>query len=107
MKCPKCNKEVSELEEKCTSCGLNFEEYESQKETEGNENSEYVDKTVFLRFIMGIQIIGCIIGAIVLWSNEETGLGFIVLFGGLIAAAFTKGFTDIIDLLDNINNKLN
>lgn len=104
MKCPKCNKEVSELEEKCTFCGLNFEEYESQKE---NENPEYADKTIFLRFIIGVQVIGCIIGAIILWNNEETGLGFIVLFGGLIAAACTKGFTDIIDLLDNINNKLN
>lgn len=107
MKCPKCNKEVSELEEKCTSCGLNFEEHENQKETKENEEFEYGNKTVFLRFVIGIQLIACIIGAIVLWSNEETGLGFIVLFGGIIAAAFLKGFTDIIDLLDNINNRLN
>ncbi len=107
MKCPKCNKEISELDEKCAYCGMNFEEYESQKEIEENEEFEYGNKTVFLRFVMGIQLIGCIIGAIALWSNEEIGLGFIVLFGGIIAAAFIKGFTDIIDLLDNINNKLN
>lgn len=40
MRCPKCNIEVSELDEKCTSCGLNFEEYESQKEAEENEKKK-------------------------------------------------------------------
>ena len=107
MKCPKCNKEVSELEDKCTSCGLNFEEYESQKEAEENEKKEAGNKTIVLRVIMAIQLIGCFIVAMSFWSGEEIALGFIVLFGGIILSAFTKGFIDIIDLLDNINNKIN
>lgn len=107
MKCPKCNKEVSELEEKCAFCGLDFEEYENQQKTEENENSEYGSKTIILKFLTTIQLIGCLICAIILWSNEEIGLGFIALIGGIIASAFIKGFTDIIDLLDEINNKLN
>ena len=106
MRCPKCNKEVSELDEKCTSCGLSFEEYESQKEAEENEKKEVGDKTILLRIIIAIQLIGCFIAAMAFWSDEEIGLGFIVLFGGIVLSAFIKGFIDIIDLLDNINNKI-
>lgn len=47
MKCPKCNKEVSELEEKCTSCGLDFEEYENQLETEENKEFERNQNIIF------------------------------------------------------------
>lgn len=106
MRCPKCNIEVSELDEKCTSCGLNFEEYESQKEAEENEKKEAGDKTIALRIIMVVQLIGYFIVAMAFWSDEEIGLGFIVLFGGIVLSVFIKGFIDIIDLLDNINNKI-
>lgn len=102
MKCPKCNKEISELDEKCSRCGINLEEYECQEETEIEQES----KTALIKFINIIQILGCIIGAIILWSNEELGIGFIILVIGVIAFAFIKGFQDIIDLLDNINNKI-
>lgn len=106
MNCPKCNKKVSELEETCPFCGISFEEYEEkQQESEQKEDYEYGRKTLLLKFIMWAQLIGCIISSIVLWNNEETGYGFIVLFVGIIVLAFIKGFTDIIDLLDSINNK--
>lgn len=106
MKCPKCNEETSELDEKCACCGINFEEYENRQKEIKNENEEYGNKTIFLRFIMAAQLIICIISAIVLWTNEEVLIGFIALFGGLIGTAFIKGFVDIVDLLDSINSKM-
>lgn len=90
MKCPNCNNNTSELE--------------SQKE---DNDLEYGNKTMFLRLVMAFLLISSIIGAIILWNNKEIGIGFLLLFGGIILSAFIKGFTDIIDLLDDINNKLN
>ena len=31
MECPKCNKKVSELDEKCPYCGLDFKIYQKEK----------------------------------------------------------------------------
>lgn len=85
MKCPKCGSDVSEYE---------------------NKQEEKEDKTIFLRIINAIQIITCIIIAIVSFVNEEIGNGFIIFIIGFVTFAFIKGFQDIIELLDNINNKL-
>lgn len=104
MKCPKCGNSISELDEKCSKCGLVFDEYEESKETEENEDNS---KTLLLKIINAIQLIGCIIIAIVFLSNEQTLIGIIFFFSGIVLYAFIKGFTNIIDLLDSINNKLN
>lgn len=69
-------------------------------------NEEKEDKTMLLRVLNAIQILGSLIGAIILWSNEEILMGFIVLAIGIITLAFIKGFQDIIELLDSINNKI-
>lgn len=69
-------------------------------------NEEKEDKTMLLRVINAIQILGSLIGAVILWSNEEILMGFIVLAIGIITLAFIKGFQDIIELLDSINNKI-
>lgn len=99
MKCPNCEKEVSELDEKCPACGLIFDEYEQKnKESDTGKKS----KTLLLRFINAIQLIGCIIIAFVFWKDEEILKGFAFLFSGIILFAFIKGFIDVIDLLDNI-----
>lgn len=70
------------------------------------DNRENEDKTIFLRIINAIQIIACIIVAIISFSNEEIINGIIMLIIGFVIFAFIKGFKDIIELLDNINNKL-
>lgn len=102
MECPNCNKNVSELDEKCPNCGLDFESYEEKREDTG-----YVlSKTGFIKFINAMQLIGCVIIAFVNWSNEQGILGFTFFFSGFVLFAFIKGFTDIIDLLDSINDKL-
>ncbi len=100
MECPKCGSIISELDEVCPKCNIKLDEYE-EKQEEKNE-----DKTLFLRIINAIQIITCTIVAIVSFSNEEIGNGITMLIIGFIAFAFIKGFKDIIELLDNINNKL-
>ena len=105
MKCPRCKNNVSELDETCPRCGLIFDEYE-ETEQKVQEDDEEKSKTILLKIINIIQLIGCIIFAIVYWSNEEILIGFVFLFGGIILYAFIKGFTNIIDLLDDINYKL-
>ena len=103
MRCPKCGNNISELDETCPKCNTKLDEYEEKQkqEDEGNE-----DKTVFLRIINAIQIIACIIAAIILFADEKIGNGIIILIIGFVTFAFVKGFKDIIELLDNINNKL-
>lgn len=73
---------------------------------EENKERENEDKTIFLRIINAVQIIACIIVAIISFSNEEIANGIIMLIVGFVIFAFIKGFKDIIELLDNINNKL-
>lgn len=106
MKCPNCNREVSELDEKCPICGLNFEEYENKEKENKKAEFEYGCKTVFIRFINGLQLICCIVMAFINWSDEQGILGFTFLFSGIVLFAFIKGFADIIDLLDSINHKM-
>lgn len=64
------------------------------------------DKTFFIRIAMAIQALASIIGAIVLWTNEKIAIGCIVVLVGIISVIFTKGFADIIELLNSINLKL-
>lgn len=70
------------------------------------EEEENEDKTIFLRIINAIQIITCIIVAIISFVDEKIANGVIILIIGFVTFAFIKGFQDIIELLDNINNKL-
>lgn len=73
---------------------------------EENKERENEDKTIFLRIINAVQIIACIILAIISFSNEEIANGVIILILGFVIFAFIKGFKDIIELLDSINSKL-
>lgn len=103
MKCPNCGVNVNELEETCPKCKINFDEYE--KEHGGNSETDD-SKTTLLKFINILQIIVCGIGAIVAWCNEQVLLGFSLIFSSIVVFAFIKGFYDIIDLLDSINDKI-
>ena len=70
------------------------------------DNKENEDKTIFLRVINAIQIIASVIVAIMFFSNEQISNGIITLILGFVIFAFIKGFEDIIELLDSINNNL-
>ena len=103
MKCPNCGVNVNELEETCPKCKINFDEYE--KEHGGNSKTDD-SKTTLLKAINGLQVAGCGIGALVAWANELVLTGFLLIVGSIITFAFLKGFYDIIDLLDSINDKM-
>lgn len=103
MKCPKCGANIRELDEICPKCNTKLDEYEEEQEIQEEKNE---DKTIFLRIINTIQIIVCIVISIILFANETIGSGIIILIFGFVTFVFIKGFVDIIELLDNINNKL-
>lgn len=106
MKCSNCGANISELDEICPKCKINLDEYEEKEQIQEKYMLEKGDKTILLKIINFMQILGCIIGAIILWANEEIGMGFVIFAIGFVSFAFIKGFQDIIELLDNINNKL-
>lgn len=101
MKCPKCDAEIDKFADVCPYCKIDIFKYKS----DSKEDIEFT-KTAFIKVINILQIIGFIIMAIIAWNNEETLQGFIYLVIGLVIFAFIKGFSDIIDLLDSINDKL-
>ena len=63
-------------------------------------------KTTGISIINKVQVIISFIVGIVFMVVESTILGIIIWIISIIIAVFLKGFTDIIDLLDSINNKL-
>lgn len=127
MQCPKCNKEIGQCQ-KCPFCGYEIKPIAKDvckkcgkqggnyfegmceecynKMYENKEENENPDRTIFLRIINAIQVVACIIIAIISFANGEIGSGIMLLIVGFVAFAFVKGFVDIIELLDNINNKL-
>lgn len=108
MKCPNCGEKIDELMESCPKCKINFDEYEAKQARISNSQkvAEESSKTTMLKFINFTQIVGWIIIAFVNWGDSNALQGFICLFTGIVLFAFIKGFIDIIDLLDNINNKI-
>ena len=103
IKCPICGKEVSELDDKCPYCGLYFDDFEEQKI---DNMEDTTNKIILLKIINYIQLIGFIILGIINFNSENILLGIIYIVIGLVLFAFIKGFSDIIDLLDSINNKI-
>lgn len=107
MKCPTCNEEVNELDQKCPKCGLIFEEYEEEiKSEEEKQTNDARSKTLFLNLINILQLIGFVIMMFVQINDEEIMQGVIYLVIGIVLFAFIKGFINIIDLLDEINQKI-
>lgn len=102
MKCPRCDAKIDEFTEICPNCNLNIDEYE---ENDKEEIEYYESKTKLLKVINVTQLIGFIIYAIINLSNNAL-LSFVYVIIGLVVFAFIKGFSNIIDLLDDINNKL-
>ena len=104
MKCPRCGEKIDELTEVCPNCKLKLNDYDNENEEEEEDFSE--SKTKLLKAINWLQLALCIIASIYFFSNNQTMTGFIWIIAGIIAFAFIKGFYNIIDLLDSINDKL-
>lgn len=67
IKCPECNKDVSDTAEKCPSCGYNIKRYiqgKKKQETkqESKNNKVPINKVLILVIFLAIVIIGIFIG---------------------------------------------
>ena len=84
VKCPRCKKEISELDEKCKYCGLDFANYEqkmqSQENYEKEEEQGYVTGyNVFLAILAILLFIG---GLII--GQEEINIMLTFWIAGII-----------------------
>ena len=104
MKCPNCGGKIDEFTEVCPHCKINLDEYENNQDDNTKDSD---NKTILLKIINWIQLIICIIVAIMCFSNNQVTSAIIYILVGIISFAFIKGFYNIIDLLDSINEKLN
>ena len=105
MKCPRCKKEVSELDEKCKYCGLDFEKYEQKVESESEniiENRGYVTGYNMILWILAILIF---IGGIII-GQEETSIMFICWISGFIFLLIINMLKNIIEELRILNSKI-
>ena len=105
VKCPRCKKEVSELDEKCKYCGLDFEKYEQrvvkQEDTiEGNEGYVTGYNVLLWIFAILIFIAGLIIG------QGETNIIFTCWIAGVIFIIILNMLKNIIEELRILNSKV-
>ena len=105
MRCPRCKKEVSELDEKCKYCGLDFEKYEQKLKNENDEleeNQGYVTGYNVFLWILAILIF---IGGIIV-GQEETGIMFTCWITGAIFLVIMNMLKNIIEELRILNSKV-
>lgn len=111
MKCPKCNEEIAKFSDICPKCKIDIFEYKkniTEKDNKDMGREKFSStKTTSLKWINILQLFGFLVASFISFSMEGNKLqGIIYLAIGLIIFAFIKGFSDIIDLLDEINNKI-
>lgn len=100
MKFPNCNIKVSELDEKCPNCGINFDDYEAYNSIEEEKKSTFI--VIFKR----ILVILLIISAFIFFIMEYMSLGLSsILLAVFVWVALTIEEKKI-DLLQEISEKL-
>lgn len=77
MKCPVCNEEVSELDESCPHCQINFADFEKQNNKEEKSEKERTNAD-YLNTIANIIIVLSIISAIVLILPSLINLSYAI-----------------------------
>lgn len=105
MKCPGCKKEVSELDEKCKYCGLDFEKYDQKVKNEDDnleENQGYVTGYNIFLWILAILIF---IGGLVA-GQEETSIMFTCWIAGIVFLVIINMLKNIIEELRILNSKI-
>lgn len=105
IKCPRCKKEVSELDENCKYCGLDFEKFEQKAENEVEdleENRGYVTGYNIILWILAILIF---IGGIVV-GQEETSIMFTCWIAGISFLLIINMLKNIIEELRILNSKI-
>lgn len=105
IKCPRCNREVSELDETCKYCGLKFSEYEERKsnrESNTDDKPSYVTGYNIFMWVVAIMIF--IAGIVV--GQEETTIMFTYWFSGIIFLVITNMLKNIVEELRILNSKI-
>ena len=104
VRCPRCKKEVSELDEKCKYCGLIFDDYKPQEIEKDSEESNYSYVTgynIFL-WILGIFIF---VGGIII-GQEEFSLILSCWICGTIFLVILNLLKNIVQELRILNSKI-
>lgn len=107
IRCPRCKKEVSELDEKCKYCGLVFDEYkpeETEQDSNGNEESNYsyvAGYNLFLWIFATLIFVGGII-----IGQEETSLMLICWIVGIIFLVIVNMLKNVVQELRILNSKI-
>lgn len=105
MKCPRCKKEVSELDEKCKYCGLDFEKYEQKVKNEDDDSGENQGYVTGYNIFLWILAILIFIGGLVV-GQEETSIMFICWIAGIIFLIIMNMLKNIIEELRILNSKI-
>lgn len=102
VKCPKCGKEVSELDKKCKYCGFVFGENDDNGENTDDENYSYVSGYNVFLFTLALFIF---FGGIIL-GEDNTFLMFTVWISGIILLTFINLQKNILQELRKLNDKI-
>lgn len=106
MKCPKCGATVSELDEKCKQCGVNFEKYEQSNRYKKNDEETVNGYVTGYNVFLGILGILIFIGGIIL-GQEDVTIMFVSWIGGAIFLVFMNMLKDILEELRKISSIIN
>lgn len=105
IKCPRCKREVSELDETCKYCGLKFSEFEERRSNrEDNIESKPSYVTGYNIFMWIVAIIVFIAGIVV--GQEETSVMFACWFSGIVFLVITNMLKNILEELRILNSKI-
>lgn len=103
MKCPKCGVNISELDEVCSNCKTNLDDYERKIK---NRETEEKRKSNFLYYARMISIIIAFIVVVIELCLEMYMSSVYIVITELILCIVLKTFETIIDLLQSINYRL-
>lgn len=105
MKCPRCKKEVSELDEKCKYCGLDFEKYEQKVKKEDDNLEETQGYVTGYNIFLWMLAILIFIGGLVV-GQEETNIMFTCWIAGIVFLVIINMLKNIIEELRILNSKI-
>lgn len=111
MKCNNCGNEVeaTKFGHRCPICGKSLENNNELETTENEVTSQSTSEGTKGMLIAIISVLILLAGVgigIYFLTQNNTFAGLLYILSGIIGFAFAKGFADIIDLLEQINNKL-
>lgn len=105
LKCPRCKKEISELDEKCKYCGLDFANYEQEVQSQENSQEENQGYVTGYNVFLAILTILLFIGGLII-GQEETNIMLTCWIAGLVLLVIVNMLKNIIEELRKLNEKI-